>query len=121
MKLNVFITILILFASVYSKNKIQRSESFCVTPSIDKIIDHLKKTNILESDDVEEVLCSIDRGDFLRKKTKSYFLEAIPIGYGATLSKPNVHVYAMEKALEKFPDREAELKILDIGSGSGIL
>jgi len=122
MKLVIFYAILILFNVISAIKKEEATRhSRCVTPYMDNIIDHLKKTDILISKEVENVMCSIDRGDFLRKKNEPYGTGAIYIGYGATLSGPNVHVYAMEKALAKFPNRNAKLRILDIGSGSGIL
>lgn len=123
MKFIVFFMISILLSEcLYAirKSKYIRNLKQSITPSMDKIIKSLKKTNQLKSSEIEEIVSSIDRGDFLRSKNEIPSLEPIYIGYGATLSKPIVHIFAMEKALEKFP-RDSKIKILDIGSGSGIL
>ena len=119
MKFAIFFFILVL-SYILSAKRVQIKDTKCVNPSMDLIVKYLKGTNEIKSKAVEEIFCSIDRGDFLRNKTEPFGLEAVYIGYGATLSKPNAHVYAMEKALEKFK-REEKIKILDIGSGSGIL
>lgn len=119
MKLAIFFTLLVLL-NFYTARRVKYSKNKCVNPSIDLIVKYLKGTKEIKSQAVEEIVCNIDRGDFLRNKTEPFGLEAVYIGYGATLSKPNAHVFAMEKALEKFK-RQEKLKILDIGSGSGIL
>ncbi len=119
MKLVIFFTILF-FLNIITSKKIQDSKAKCVNPTMDLIVKHLKSTNEIKSKQVEKIVCSIDRGDFLRNKAEPFGLEAVYIGYGATLSKPNAHVFGMEKAFEKFK-RGEKIKILDIGSGSGIL
>jgi protein-L-isoaspartate O-methyltransferase len=119
MKFAILFSIIILIKIVISK-KIKEDNKKCVNPTMDLIVKHLKSKKEIKSKAVEDIVCSIDRGDFLRNKTEPFALEAVYIGYGATLSGPNVHVFAMEKALEKF-SKEEKIKILDIGSGSGIL
>ncbi len=119
MKFAIFFTILLL-SQILSK-RINNLEQKCASPAMDKITKLLKSQNEIKSKEVENVFCSIDRAEFLRNKTEHTGQnEAIYIGFGATLSKPNAHVFAMEKALQKFK-RNEKIKILDIGSGSGIL
>lgn len=119
MKFAIIFTLIILL-NMLSTRKVKRSEKKCVNPTMDLIVKYLKNTKEIRSQAVEDVVCSIDRGIFMRNTTEPCGLESVYIGYGATLSKPNAHVFAMEKALEKFKS-EDKIKILDVGSGSGIL
>jgi protein-L-isoaspartate O-methyltransferase len=83
----------------------------------------MRKANVKMEPKIEEVFCKVDRSDFLKNKNTNFVVldDAIYIGYGATLSVPEAHVNALTEAYEKFKDTNKPLKILDIGSGSGIM
>jgi protein-L-isoaspartate(D-aspartate) O-methyltransferase len=81
-----------------------------------KLIQELIKQGWLKSPKIIEAFFKIKREDFLPENLKyiAYLNEALPIGYGQTISQPLVVAFM----LEKLEPRAGE-KILDIGSGSG--
>ena len=80
------------------------------------LIDDLIQDKWLESSATIEAFKKIRREDFLPKDMKDLaeLDEALPIGYGQTISQPLVVAFMLEKLEPKEGD-----KILDIGSGSG--
>ena len=119
MKLISTVFMIVVLNLVFSEKRRKKGNN-CKNILNRQIIENLKAQNILKSEAVEKVFCEVNRLDFMKNSATTYGLYAFPIGYGATISKPNVHVFALEKALEKF-DTESNINILDIGSGSGIL
>merc|ERR1712141_466243 len=61
---------------------------------------------------------SVDRGDFVQEIQYAYENDSQLIGYGASISSPNAHAYALEMFKDHLKDGA---KVLDIGSGSGYL
>ena len=62
------------------------------------LIEKLRKQGIVKTPKIEEVLKSVDRADFVSKYTPladAYDDCPQPIGYGATISAPHMHAYAM--------------------------
>jgi hypothetical protein len=104
-----------------NKNKFnQEIKLTCKNPLLNNILKLMKENNqISNNKKIQEVFCKVDRNNFLRKKI-NYGMDAIYIGHGSTLSGPIGHILALEKCYEKF-DINKKLKILDIGSGSGIM
>lgn len=60
----------------------------------------------------------VDRGDFVLDKSTAYRDRPQSIEYGATISAPHMHAYALEWLKDYIKPGG---KILDVGSGSGIL
>lgn len=60
-----------------------------------ELMEALKKEGIVKSQKVFEVLCGIDRKYFVPKEP--YYNDSpTSIGYGATISAPHMHAYALE-------------------------
>ena len=59
----------------------------------------------------------VDRGHYCPSE-QPYFDSPYSIGYGATISAPHMHAYALELLKDKLVDGA---KVLDVGSGSGYL
>ena len=80
------------------------------------LIDNLISEGWLKSPRIIEAFRKIKREDFLPEHLKdlAHLNEALPIGYGQTISQPLV----VALMLELLEPKEGE-KILDIGSGSG--
>jgi len=80
------------------------------------LIDLLIEENWLKTPRIIEAFKKIKRVDFLPKGMEDLaeLNEALPIGYGQTISQPLVVAFM----LEQLEPKEGE-KILDIGSGSG--
>ena len=71
---------------------------------------------MVKSAKIEKVMRLVDRGDF----AKDDLYEDSPqyIGYGATISAPNIHAFALEHLEDVLKQGN---KVLDVGSGSGYL
>ena len=80
------------------------------------LIDNLIKNGWLKTPKIIEAFKEIKRKDFMTEETKGLaeINEAMPIGYGQTISQPLVVAFMLEQ-LQPKPGE----KILDIGSGSG--
>jgi len=80
------------------------------------LIDSLIEQGWLKTPRIIEAFQKIKRIDFLPKEIKDLaeLNEALPIGYGQTISQPLVVAFMLEQLEPKEGD-----KILDIGSGSG--
>lgn len=80
------------------------------------LTDDLIQEGWLKTSRIIEAFRKIKRVDFLPEDIKDMaeFNEALPIGYGQTISQPLVVAFMLEKLEPKEGD-----KILDIGSGSG--
>ena len=81
-----------------------------------QLINELIQGGWLKTPRIIEAFKEIRREDFLPEDLKNlaYLNEALPIGYGQTISQPLVVAFM----LEKLEPKEGE-KVLDIGSGSG--
>jgi protein-L-isoaspartate(D-aspartate) O-methyltransferase len=99
----------------------------CINKEMEVLTNNLKSRGFIKSDLVYSVYCSIDRKLFLRATDSSsgYIDSPMYIGYGATISAPHMHAYALETIYQRLRklnyDKNQELKILDVGSGSGYL
>lgn len=80
------------------------------------LIDSLIREGWLKTDSIKEAFKKIKREDFLPEDMKGLaeLNEALPIGFGQTISQPLVVAFMLEQ-LQPKPGE----KILDIGSGSG--
>lgn len=103
--------------SLRSKSTNYDAES-CINGENFDLVQRLKNEEYIVSSEVERVMCTLDRADFVG--SNPYDWSPVYIGHGATLSAPRVHAWALEKLYEKFK-QQSNLNILDIGSGSGYL
>ena len=80
------------------------------------LIDSLIQQGWLKTPEIIEAFRKIKRIDFLPEDMKDLaeLNEALPIGYGQTISQPLVVAFMLELLQPKKGE-----KILDIGSGSG--
>ncbi|XP_058801533.1 protein-L-isoaspartate(D-aspartate) O-methyltransferase-like [Phymastichus coffea] len=81
------------------------------------LIQYLQKSKIIKSEKVFDVMCQVDRGKYTNYKD-AYIDAPQVIGFGATISAPHMHGYALEFLAEKLKEGG---RALDIGSGSGYL
>ncbi|KAL9932095.1 hypothetical protein V8E36_009156 [Tilletia maclaganii] len=87
-----------------------------------ELIANLRKASIIESDAVAEAMGAVDRKNYIPSRppaATSYADAPQYIEYGATISAPHMHAYALE-SLAPFLKRPAA-SVLDVGSGSGYL
>jgi len=80
------------------------------------LLDLLIEENWLKTPRIIEAFKKIKRADFLPEDIKNLaeFNEALPIGFGQTISQPLVVAFMLEQLQPQPGD-----KILDVGSGSG--
>ncbi len=80
------------------------------------LVDSLIQEGWLKTDLIKEAFQKIKREDFLPEDMKNLaeLNEALPIGFGQTISQPAVVAFMLEQLQPKPGER-----ILDIGSGSG--
>ncbi len=83
---------------------------------MEDLIDNLIKQDWLKTPNIIEAFKKIKRVDFLPENNKELarLNEALPIGYGQTISQPLVVAFMLELLKPESGD-----KILDIGAGSG--
>jgi protein-L-isoaspartate(D-aspartate) O-methyltransferase len=81
-----------------------------------KLIDSLKRQDILRSPNVIDAMRSVPRTKFLSPDSRSYDAvdTPLPIGFGQTISAPHM-VSIMNEALQL----ELGQKVLEVGAGSG--
>lgn len=83
---------------------------------MDELVKSLRDIGILKSNCLINAFLAIDRKDFVPNELKeaAYLDEALPIGWGQTISQP----YTVAFMLELLGPQPGDV-ILDIGSGSG--
>ena len=80
------------------------------------LLEGLRKQLIITDGRIFNAMARVDRANFC--KNDPYYDSPKSIGYGATISAPHMHAYALEYLKDKL---QAGSKALDIGSGSGYL
>ena len=85
-----------------------------------ELVANLVKNNILKSKAGEQAMLLTDRSHYVPAEVKSQAYDDNPLylGYGATISAPHMHAYALEYLA---PHIKNNSHILDVGSGSGYL
>lgn len=80
-----------------------------------ELVKNLREIGVLKSDLLIDAFLAVDRADFVpdEMKDEAYIDEALPIGWGQTISQP----YTVAFMLELLDPQPGEV-ILDIGSGS---
>ncbi|KAJ2489563.1 hypothetical protein IWW37_003909 [Coemansia sp. RSA 2050] len=88
----------------------------CSGKTNDELVDNLVKARIVSSSQVISAMRAVDRAHF----SKQHPYEDSPqgIGYGATISAPHMHGYALEGLVKYL---KPGMRALDVGSGSGYL
>jgi hypothetical protein len=85
------------------------------------MVDRMMQANIVKTPQVRDVLYQVDRQHYM--PTNPYNDAPQPIGLGQTISAPHMHAHVLEMIypfLVKVPP-DQEIKILDVGCGSGYL
>lgn len=81
-----------------------------------ELISQLVANRVITSKRVEEIMRSVDRGEF--SKVNPYMDSPQGIGYAVTISAPHMHAYALELLQDHLKEGKTAL---DVGSGSGYL
>ncbi|KAL7412622.1 Pcmt1-prov protein [Mrakia frigida] len=90
----------------------------CSASSNSDLIRNLQSSNLVKSPRVAAAMNSVDRAHYVPRKDEAYQDSPASIGFGATISAPHIHAYALENLL---PFLQPGSKVLDVGSGSGYL
>uniref|UniRef100_A0A0A9XL32 Protein-L-isoaspartate O-methyltransferase n=1 Tax=Lygus hesperus TaxID=30085 RepID=A0A0A9XL32_LYGHE len=80
------------------------------------LVMNLQKNQIIRSEEVANVMKSVDRANYV--KNNSYMDVPQGIGYGVTISAPHMHAHALELLKDRL---KPGARALDVGSGSGYL
>ncbi|KAI9315211.1 protein-L-isoaspartate O-methyltransferase [Dichotomocladium elegans] len=88
----------------------------CSGDTNDELVERLKQAGIISNQRVIDAMRVIDRKDYCPRY--AYYDEPQSIGYGATISAPHMHGYALEKLQDYL---QPGMRALDVGSGSGYL
>lgn len=96
-----------------------------------ELVENLATAGIIKSAPVKEALLKVDRNNYSSDSSGSYVDAPQPIGSGQTISAPHMHGHAMEElypalvkasqAIKDSQQMDRDLKILDVGCGSGYL
>jgi len=84
----------------------------------DDLIAFLERHNHTKEKSIAKAMRNVDRKDFVPSNCDPYDDSPQPLGYGATISAPHMHAYALSFLVEKL---KPNCKALDIGCGSGII
>lgn len=92
----------------------------CSGKSNTALIDNLYKAGIIKSERVCAAMASVDRALYLESSSRGDAYQDSPsyIGFGATISAPHMHAYALEMLESRL---RSGARALDVGSGSGYL
>ena len=100
----------------------------CDGSSNTELIQHLHAAGIVKHQEVFQALAAVDRKNYIKDIKNAYIDAPQSIGKGQTISAPHMHAHALEEILPRLidvsknsKDREGEMKILDVGCGSGYL
>ncbi|XP_054927705.1 protein-L-isoaspartate(D-aspartate) O-methyltransferase isoform X3 [Dermacentor andersoni] len=80
------------------------------------LVRNLKRNGIIRSQKVEDVMSSVDRGNYCPHNP--YMDSPQGIGYAVTISAPHMHAQALESLKDHLKEGA---RALDVGSGSGYL
>jgi hypothetical protein len=112
------------------RNSTRKKQNFnissCINSKTRNMLNYIKSRGFYESDIVSKVMCLVDRKNFTNERHRVMDYEAyidnnIYVGHGSTLTAPSIHAYVLEILYDKLKlkNRNDEIKILDIGSGTG--
>jgi len=83
---------------------------------LEGMVADLRKAGFLRSEAVEKAMLEIDRIHFVHGSERpfAYSDNALPVGYGQTISAPTVVAFMLDKL-----DVKKGMKVLEVGTGSG--
>ena len=81
-----------------------------------ELVSALSRNAIVTSATVRQAMLAVDRGEFVDRNP--YNDSPQPIGFGATISAPHMHAFALESLKDHLAPGK---RVLDVGSGSGYL
>ncbi|PWN32307.1 putative l-isoaspartyl protein carboxyl methyltransferase [Meira miltonrushii] len=88
----------------------------CSGNSNHELLSNMRSAGLIKTNTVFQAMQKVDRKCYVPVQKDAYLDSPQSIGYGATISAPHMHAYAVE-ALLPFLNKGG--KVLDIGSGSG--
>ncbi|KAL4911821.1 protein-L-isoaspartate O-methyltransferase [Aspergillus aurantiobrunneus] len=89
---------------------------YCSGSTNHELIENLSKEGLIKNERVKWAMMLVDRGHYA--PSRPYSDSPQPIGHGATISAPHMHVHACEHLINYLRPGS---RVLDIGSGSGYL
>ncbi|KNG88009.1 protein-L-isoaspartate O-methyltransferase [Aspergillus nomiae NRRL 13137] len=89
---------------------------YCSGSTNAELVDNLFKAGLVKNERVKNAMLGVDRAHYA--PSRPYSDSPQPIGYGATISAPHMHVHACEYLIDFLRPGS---RVLDIGSGSGYL
>ncbi|OJJ48064.1 hypothetical protein ASPZODRAFT_157879 [Penicilliopsis zonata CBS 506.65] len=89
---------------------------YCSGSSNKELVENLFSAGLVKSERVKAAMLGVDRGHYA--PLQPYSDSPQPIGHGATISAPHMHVHACEYLINYLRPGS---RVLDIGSGSGYL
>ena len=99
------------------KQNINKKKMFRYSlPSMEALLEHLKKRKVITKDSVYNAMRQVDRADFTN--SSPYADNPQYIDCNATISAPHMHAYALEYLSNYLTP---SCHVLDVGSGSGYL
>ncbi|KAJ2667307.1 hypothetical protein IW148_000002 [Coemansia sp. RSA 1199] len=90
----------------------------CSGKTNNELVSNLLRAHIITNERVVRAMRTVDRAHFTKSKHDAYNDSPQYIGFGATISAPHMHGYALEN-LHKY--LQPGMCALDVGSGSGYL
>jgi protein-L-isoaspartate(D-aspartate) O-methyltransferase len=81
-----------------------------------KLVEGLVKEGIIRNPDVSKIMEHVDRKYYA--PSSPYYDSPQSIGFGATISAPHMHAWALELLINKL---RSSRYALDVGSGTGYL
>lgn len=90
------------------------------------MVEKLSSAGIIKSTAVRKALLLVDRANYVGNPSNGYLDAPQATGYGQTISAPHMHSHALEEIVPTLislsqKDEITELKVLDVGCGSGYL
>uniref|UniRef100_U5EN57 Protein-L-isoaspartate O-methyltransferase n=1 Tax=Corethrella appendiculata TaxID=1370023 RepID=U5EN57_9DIPT len=82
------------------------------------LVNQLTEYGIIKDDNIAKCMKETDRKFYCASNHFPYVDTPLRIGYGATISAPHMHAYALELLNDHI---KSDSNILDVGSGSGYL
>ena len=82
------------------------------------LVKNLQNEGVIRSEKVAQVMSSVDRANYINSYDP-YFDSPQGIQCGQTISAPHMHAFGLEEMLPAVTRADGEVKMLDVGCGSG--